>query len=152
MFIAAASIALFAQEEELATKEALGKLDQMSEEVNNFVGRVRFDESDVKSLVDLWDEYNAFGEYEYETDDEVDIESMLDDDRYLRRAESNNVDAEDWARKTARITMMRYREQMLEAAKATTSITKTTNLTRTMTPTTTADKKSDTGRPACSLL
>ncbi len=115
--IAAAPIAVYAQDADQATKEALDELDQMSVEVNEFVGDVRFDEGDVKSLIDLWDEYSEFGEDEYEPDDNIDFESMLADDRYLGWAASHSLDAEDWARKTVRITMMLYREQMLEAAK-----------------------------------
>jgi hypothetical protein len=117
LLITAAPIAVFAQDAEQATKEALDKLDQMSAEVNSFVGDVRFDESDVKSLIDLWDEYSEIGEDEFDDEEDVDFESMLNDDRYLQWAESHNLDAEDWARKTVRITMMIYREQMLEAAK-----------------------------------
>ena len=115
--IAAAPIVVVAQDVEQATREALDKLDQMSVEVNSFVGDVRFDESDVTSLIELWEEYTAFGEEEYESDDDMDFASMLDDDRYLGWAASHNLDAEDWARKTVRITMTLYREQMLEAAK-----------------------------------
>ena len=118
LLIAAAPIAVFAQDADQATREALDKLDQMSVEVNKFVGDVRFDEGDVRSLIDLWEEYTEFGEDEYETDDGIDFESMLADDRYLGWAASHNLDAEDWARKTVRITMMLYREQMLEAANA----------------------------------
>jgi hypothetical protein len=114
---AAAPIVVLAQDVDQATREALDKLDQMSVEVNNFVGDVRFDEKDVTSLIELWEEYSAFGEDEYEADDDIDFESMLDDGRYVGWAASHNLDAEDWARKTVRITMMLYREQMLEAAK-----------------------------------
>ena len=117
VLIALAPAALHAQDVEQATEEALETLDQMSVEVNKFVGDVRFDESDVLSLIDLWEEYTEFGENEYETDDDIDFESMLADDRYLGWAASHSLDAEDWARKTVRITTMLYREQMLEAAK-----------------------------------
>ena len=114
---AAAPIAVLAQDVEQATKEALDTLDQMSVEVNNFVGDVRFNESDVRSLIDLWEEYTEFGEDGYETDDEIDFASILNDDAYRRWAASHGLEAEDWARKTVRITMVLYREQMLEAAK-----------------------------------
>jgi hypothetical protein len=117
VLIALAPAALHAQDVEQATEEAPETLDQMSVEVNKFVGDVRFDESDVLSLIDLWEEYTEFGENEYETDDDIDFESMLADDRYLGWAASHSLDAEDWARKTVRITTMLYREQMLEAAK-----------------------------------
>ena len=117
VLIAAAPIAVFAQDTEQAKNEALDKLDQMSAEVNSFVGEVRFNESDVKSLIDLWEEYSEIGEDEYESEEDMDFESILNDDRYLQWAESHNLDADDWGRKTMRITMMLYREQMLEAAK-----------------------------------
>ena len=117
VLIAAGSIAAVAQDAEQATKDALDKLDQMSVEVNSFVSDVRFDESDVKSLIDLWEEYSEIGEDEYEPEEDIDFESILNDDRYLQWAESHSLDADDWARKTVRITMMLYREQMLEAAK-----------------------------------
>jgi hypothetical protein len=117
VLVAIAPIAMFAQDAEQATKEALDKLEQMSVEVNSFVGDVRFDESDVNSLIDLWEEYSEIGEDEYETEEGIEFESLLNDDRYLQWAESHNLDADDWARNTVRITMMIYREQMLEAAK-----------------------------------
>ena len=116
VLIAIAPIAGFAQDAEQATKEALDKLDQMSEEVNSFVGNVRFNESDVKSLIDLWEEYSEIGEDEFESEEDIDFESILIDDRYLQWAKLHSLDADNWARKTVRITMMLYREQMLEAA------------------------------------
>ena len=117
ILIALVPIPLFAQDVEQATEEALETLDQMSVAVNKFVGDVRFDESDVRSLIELWDEYVEFGEDDDGTDDAIDFESVLNDDTYLRWAESHGLEAEDWARKTVRITMMIYREQMLEAAR-----------------------------------
>ena len=116
--VAVAPIAVLAQEAEQATREALAELDQMSVEVNSFVGDVRFNERDVKSLIELWEEYSEIGEDEYEPEEDIDFESMLDDDTYLQWADSHGLDADDWARKTVRITMMLYREQMLESAKA----------------------------------
>jgi hypothetical protein len=115
--IALVPVAVFAQDVEQAAEEALESLDQMSVEVNNFVGDVRFDESDVKSLIELWEEYTEFEEDDYESDDDFDFESILNDDAYLSWAASHGLEAEDWARKTVRITMMLYREQMLEAAR-----------------------------------
>ena len=117
VLIALATAALHAQDVEQATQEALDKLDRMSAEVNSYVGDVRYTESDVKSLIDHWEEYSEIGEDEYESEDDIDFESMLDDDRYLQWAESHGLDADDWARKTVRITMMIYRDQMLEAGK-----------------------------------
>ncbi|MBT8068458.1 MAG: hypothetical protein KJO09_14535 [Gammaproteobacteria bacterium] len=110
-------ILVCAQDVEQATEEALDTLDRMSVEVNNFVGHVRFDESDVVSLIGLYDEYTELGEDDHESDDEFDYESVLNDDAYLRWAASHGLEAEDWARKTVRIMMMVYREQVLEGAK-----------------------------------
>ncbi len=116
VLIVVAPIAAFAQDAEQATREALEELEQMSAEVNSFVGDVRFNESDVKSLIDLWEEYSEIGENEYGPEEDIDFESILNDDRYLQWAESHGLDADDWARKSVRITMTLYREQMLEAA------------------------------------
>ena len=116
-YIVVASMVAFAQDVEHATEEALDQLDQMSVEVNSFVGDVRFNESDVQKLIDLWEEYSEIGEEEFEPEEDFDFESMLSDDRYLSWAKSHDLDADDWARKSVRITMMVYREQMLEAAK-----------------------------------
>jgi hypothetical protein len=116
-FFAAAPVAVLAQDADQATQEALDSLDQMSVEVNKFVGDVRFNEGDVTSLIGLWEEYSAFGEDDVESDEEFDFDEMINDDEYLRWAASHGLEAEDWARKTVRITMMLYREQMLEAAK-----------------------------------
>ena len=116
VLIAVAPFVVFAQDVEQATQEALDKLERMSVEVNSFVGDVRFTESDVKSLIDLWEEYSEIGEDQYEDEENIDFESILDDDRYLQWAQSHDLDADDWARKTVRISMMIYREQMLEAA------------------------------------
>ena len=116
--VVVAPIVAFAQDVEEATEEALEKLDQMSVEVNNFVGDVRFDEGDVRNLIDLWDKYSEIGEDEFDPDDEgIDFAELLQNDTYLGWAASHGLNAEDWARKTVRITMMIYREQMLEVAK-----------------------------------
>ena len=116
LLIAVAPIVVFAQDAEQATREALDELDKMSAEVNSFVGDVRFNESDVQSLIDLWEEYSEIGEDETDPEEDVDFESMLNDRRYVQWAQSHSLDADEWARKTVRITMMLYREQMLEAA------------------------------------
>lgn len=116
VLLAFAPTLLPAQDLDQATQEALETLDQMSVEVNNFVGNVRFGEADVSSLIELWEEYNEFGEDQEEDDDVIDFESMLSDDAYRRWASSHDLDAEDWLKKSVRITMAIYREQMLEAA------------------------------------
>jgi hypothetical protein len=105
-----------AQDMEQATQEALETLDEMSVEVNDFVGNVRFGEADVRSLIELWEEYTEFGEDREEDVDMIDFESMLSNDAYRRWASSHDLNAEDWLKKSVRITMAIYREQALEAA------------------------------------
>jgi hypothetical protein len=117
VLIALAPAALHAQDVEQATEEALETLGQMSVEVNNFVGDVRFDESDVLSLIELWEEYNEFGANQYDDEETIDFESILSDGAYRSWAASNGLDGDDWLQKTVRITMALYREQMLEAAR-----------------------------------
>lgn len=106
-----------AQSEEDAVAEANKKLQAMVVEVNEFVGDVRFNEADVASLIELWDEYNEFGQTMEDDDDEmVDFDEVLADPEYRRWAASHGLDAKDWLQKTVRITMTMYREQVLESA------------------------------------
>jgi methyl-accepting chemotaxis protein len=104
-----------AQEEGLA--ESGKKFEEMMANVNDFVGDVRFDEADVVSLIELWDEYNEFGE-QIEDDDEeiVDFDEIVADPEYRRWAASHGLDAKPWLQKTVRITMTLYREQVLQSA------------------------------------
>ena len=109
-------VAVFAQNESVAMEEAIDTLDQMVVDVVEFVGDVRFDEDDVKSLIDLGDEYSEFGDDYDDDNDTIDFNTILSDNEYRRWAASHNLDANDWMRKTVRITMVLYREQMLAMA------------------------------------
>lgn len=107
--------AVQAQEEGL--EESNKKFEAMVAEVNDFVGDVRFDEADVVSLIELWDEYNEFGDAIEDDDEEmVDFDEIVADPEYRRWAASHGLDAKDWLQKTIRITMTMYREQLLQSA------------------------------------
>jgi hypothetical protein len=62
--------------------------------------------SNKRFIIGPWDEYPEIGEEEFEAEEDIDFESILEDDRYLQWAESHGLDAEDWARKTVHIAMM----------------------------------------------
>ena len=97
--------------------EAAQDVDALVGAVNDFVGDVRFTEADIESLIEHWDEFNAIGEaYEDEEDDIVDFDAILSDSEYQEWADSLDLDAEEWLRRTVRITMMIFREQMLAGA------------------------------------
>jgi len=100
-----------------AEAEALAKLEQMTSSVNSFVADVRFDADDVESLIDLWDDFDEVGSaYEDEDDEFVDFETIMASAEYKSWASSHGLDSEDWLRKSTRITMILYREQVLEGA------------------------------------
>lgn len=118
VLVALLPVALHAQDEFAAMQEGQEELDQMFSAVGAFVGDVRFDEGDVRSLIDLWEEWSEFGD-EQEDDEEdavIDFESLLRDSAYRHWAASHSLDADDWMRKTMRISMSLYREEMLAAA------------------------------------
>jgi len=114
MMIALVSVTVLAQPDTVAMEDANQKLEEIFTEVNAFTSEVRFGAEDVESLIDLWAEYEELGG----TDDEetIDFDAILADSRYRSWASSHGLVAEDWLRKTARISMVLYREQMLEAA------------------------------------
>ena len=88
-------------------------------EVNEFVADVRFDESDIKKLIELWDEFDEFGEaYDGEDDEIINFSDMLADPEYRAFASSYGLDPDDWLRKSVRITMVMAREAILEGAAA----------------------------------
>jgi hypothetical protein len=64
VLITLAPAALHAQDVEQATEEALETL-------------VRFDESDVLSLIELWEEYSEFGANQNDDEETIDFESIL---------------------------------------------------------------------------
>ena len=100
-----------------AEAEALAKLEQMTSSVNSFVADVRFDADDVESLIELWDDFDEVGSaYEDDDDEIVDFGTIMASAEYKSWASSRGLDSEDWLRKTTRITMILYREQMLQGA------------------------------------
>lgn len=112
-----AALALACVQAQEGFDEAAQDVDAMVEAVNDFVRDVRFTEADVESLIEHWDEFSAIGEaYEDEEDDIVDFDAILADAEYQDWADSLGLDAENWLRRTVRITMMVFREQMLAGA------------------------------------
>jgi len=118
VLVALAPVALHAQDEIAVMQEAQEELDQMFAGVGAFVGDVRFNEGDVRSLIDLWEEWNELGDEQEDDEDDavIDFESILRDSAYQHWAASHSLDADDWMRKTMRISMALYREKMLAAA------------------------------------
>ena len=99
--------------------EAKAKLEAMAAEINEFVGDVRFDESDIQNLIELWDEFNEFGEaYEDDEDELINFSEILADSEYRNFASSYGLDPDDWLRKSTRIMMVMYREAILQGAAA----------------------------------
>ncbi len=94
--------------------QTIAEMNDMVIAVNEFAGGVRFDESDVESLIEHWDEYSEFGDDSDE--DDIDFDTILSDSEYRSWAASRSLDADDWLRKTFRITMVLYREQVLQSA------------------------------------
>jgi DNA repair ATPase RecN len=101
-------------------EEAKADMEAMAAEINEFVGDVRFDESDIQSLIELWDEFDQIGEaYEDDDDDEtINFSEVLADPDYRALASSNGLDPDVWLRKATRIMMVMYREVILEGAAA----------------------------------
>ena len=115
-FFAVLPAAATAQSE---NERAQDKLEAIAAEVNEFVADVRFDESDIQNLIELWDEFNEFGEaYEDEDDEFVNFSEVLADPEYRKFASSYGLDPDDWLRKSIRITMVMAREAILQGAAA----------------------------------
>lgn len=114
MLIALVSVTAFAQSDTAAMKDANQRLEEMFTEVSSFTGGVRFGAKDVESLIGLWAEYEELGGTD--DDETIDFDAILADSTYRSWASSHDLVADDWLRKTARISMVLYREQMLEAA------------------------------------
>lgn len=99
--------------------EAAVELEAIAAEINEFVADVRFDESDIQKLIDLWDEFNEFGEaYEDDEDEFVNFSEILADSEYRNFASSYGLDPDDWLRKSVRITMVMAREAIMQGAAA----------------------------------
>lgn len=108
-----------AQSESDALAEAHRDLEAIVAEVNDFAGGVRFDEGDVESLIELWPEFDTLDSLLGESDDgdePLDFDAIVADPAYRSWAASHGLDADDWLRKSTRITMVLYREQILQSA------------------------------------
>ena len=117
LVVAGAAWPAAAQSQEDVLAESHKTLEAIVVEVKDFVGDVRFNEADVVSLIELWEEYDEFGQAIEEDDEEtVDFEEVLADPKYRQWAASHGLDAKDWLQKTVRITMTMFREQMLQSA------------------------------------
>ena len=105
---------MLAQTVEQTVEETQERFAAWVADVNEFVGDVRFDEGDLRSLLDNWDYFSVIGE-NLKKDSEENSEEMpnfgeiLEDEDYRRWASQTGVDPEDWLRKSMRIfaTMMR---------------------------------------------
>jgi hypothetical protein len=95
---------------------AIATVEAMFDDVSRFVSDTRFDEGDIESLVEHWDGYAVIGGNDDDDGVAVDFNALLANDEYRQWTASHGLDAEDWLRKTVRITMILYREQMLEEA------------------------------------
>jgi hypothetical protein len=109
---------LSGQSEPDPVDKASREFEVMVREVNAFVGDVRFDEGDVKSLIDHWPELSALEPMMADSDEDetFDFKGVLTDPTYRSWAASNGLDADDWLRKSTRIMMALFREQLLESA------------------------------------
>lgn len=98
--------------------DAIAEMEAMVSGMSAFIGDVRFNESDVVSLIELWDEFDAIeGLADDEDESEaMDFDAILEDPAYQAFAGSHDLDGRDWLRKVMRITMALYREQVLESA------------------------------------
>jgi hypothetical protein len=109
-----------AQDEFAEMQRSQEELDQMFSAMSEFIGEVRFDEDDIRSLIDHWQEWDALesDSGDDEDDDIIDFKAILKDSAYREWAASLGLDADDWMRKTLRITMALYRDQMMMAAES----------------------------------
>jgi hypothetical protein len=94
------------------------EFEAMVREVKEFVGNVRFDEGDVESLIEHYPELSALEPMATDTeeDETFDFKEILADPAYRSWAAANGLDAEDWLRKSTRIMMALFREQLLASA------------------------------------
>jgi len=116
LLIAMAPVSVLAQDNSAEMQQAVAAFDDMVQKVNEFVGDVRFDETDVSSLIGLWEEFNQFEQDEEEEDESFEFGRILGDNEYRSWAQSHDLDPDDWLRKTVRISMALYREQVLASA------------------------------------
>lgn len=112
------STVLAAQTMEQTVVETQARFAAWVDDVNEFVGDVRFDEGDLRSLLDNWEDFSAFGERlraeaEVDSEEMPDIKEVLADDDYRDWAAQAGVDAEEWLRKSMRIFATTMRGQVL---------------------------------------
>ena len=97
--------------------DAIAEMEAMVSGMSAFIGDIRFKESDVVSLIELWDEFDAIEGLDAEEESEaMDFDAILGDPAYQAFASSHDLDGRDWLRKAMRISMALYREQVLESA------------------------------------
>lgn len=107
-----------AQTMEQTVVETQARFAAWVDDVNEFVGDVRFDEGDLRSLLDNWEDFSAFGESLREDAEEgseemPDFKEILANEEYRSWAAQAGVDAEDWLRKSMRIVATTMRGQVL---------------------------------------
>jgi hypothetical protein len=101
-----------AQSEQDEINQSNRQSEEWAKSLAEFVKDVRFNETDVQSLISQWSDFNSIGE-EKDTDDEeyVDFSSILNDSAYRSWAQSKGLDSEIWLKKTMRIMAMIMRTQ-----------------------------------------
>lgn len=118
MYACGAPLAWAQTDPQAEMADAIASVEEMFAGVNEFVKDVRFDNGDVEQFVELWDEWSSYGDdMDVEDDDDsMDFDELIADSEYRAWAASHGLDAEDWARKSVRIMMVLYREQMMASA------------------------------------
>lgn len=97
--------------------DAIAEMEAMVSGMSEFIADVRFDESDVVSLIELWDDFDSIEGLDTSDESEaLDFDAILEDPAYLAFIGSHDLDGRDWLQKVMRITMALYREQVLESA------------------------------------
>lgn len=91
---------------------AIADTNKMVSQVSEFIADVRFDEDDVEKMIELWDDYESNQEYDPDDESDLNFDEAISDPTYRSWAASHGLDAEDFMRKTTRISMMLFAEQM----------------------------------------
>jgi hypothetical protein len=107
-----------AQTVEQRVEETQERFAAWVDDVNEFVGDVRFDEGDLRSLLDNWEEFSVFGENlredaEESSEEMPDFAEILKNEEYRTWASQTGVDPEDWLGKSMRIVATMMRGQVL---------------------------------------
>jgi hypothetical protein len=108
------------EDEYAQMQQSQQEIEQMFSDIGDYIAEARFDEDDIKSLLEHWQEWDQFGSEQDDGDEDepIDFKSILADSAYLDWTASHGLDAEDWMRKSLRITMSLYRDRMMMAAQA----------------------------------